>query len=253
MAACSGVMRTSRCPIDVCASAASSTMSPTWLSATGSGIVRFSPSMPKASAVSRTRSSPSSSPSWAKAVLQEIVSASISGCSPVGLQADPLKLGIDPAAVGQRELVRRGDDGLRGVPVLQCGGGHDDLEDRAGRVVLVDRLVDPGVGTRGLELVGVGADRGRVVAGELVRVVGRGAGHAQDRAGGGVEGHDGAGDALETGHRGRLHGRVQGQDDVAAGRVAPGEQVGEPAHEQPRVVAGQDVVLGALHGRCCCR
>ena len=54
-----------------------------------------------------------------------------------------------------------------------------------------------------------------------------------------VQRHDRAVDALEAGHRGLLHGRVEGEDDVAAGGVAAGEQVGDPAQDQPVVGAGE--------------
>jgi hypothetical protein len=46
-----------------------------------------SSSMPKASAMLRTLSSPRSMPSWAKAVLQEMVSASMSGWSAAAVAA----------------------------------------------------------------------------------------------------------------------------------------------------------------------
>jgi hypothetical protein len=90
MAACSGVSCTSRWPIELCASAASSSMSPSVLPLTGSGTSKPSSSMPKASAMSRSRSSPSFTPSSAKAVLQEMVSASISDWSAPPLQLSPL-------------------------------------------------------------------------------------------------------------------------------------------------------------------
>ena len=152
--------------------------------------------------------------------------------------------------LGRVSTSGRRDARSRRVPLLQGGGGHDDLEDRAGRVVLADRLVDAGVGIRGLQLLGVVADRrpGRGWRAGSGRRSGcwpcpgrrRWTGRARRRR---------RSTSLEAGHGGLLDGRVQGQDDVAAGRVPPGEQVGQPADEQPRVVAGEHVVLGALHAR----
>jgi hypothetical protein len=108
IAACSVVTRTSRWPIEVWPSAASSSMSPTVLPATGSGICRRSSSSPNASAIARTFSSPSSMPSIANAVLQEIVSASWSVCSPLGLQLEPLKLGMTRELLGSWNSVGAG-------------------------------------------------------------------------------------------------------------------------------------------------
>ena len=100
-------------------------------------------SMPKASAMSRTLSSPRSMPSWAKAVLQEMVSASIRGCfaacccssrrrsSPAWCVV-PGSVSMSGAGIEVSRRVLAGGQG---------GGRHDDLEHRAGRVALVDRLV----------------------------------------------------------------------------------------------------------------
>ena len=60
-------------------------------------------------------SSPRSMPSWAKAVLQEMVSASISGWSAPPLQLSPLKFSSVGAGAGQREHVGRRDHGVRRV------------------------------------------------------------------------------------------------------------------------------------------
>src|SRR5699024_1927067 len=72
-----GVTRVSYCPIEVVASCASSRSSPIVEGVTDSGTSRRSPK-PKPSAVSRSCSSPRSTPSCAKEVLQDCRSASAS-------------------------------------------------------------------------------------------------------------------------------------------------------------------------------
>ena len=116
-------------------------MSPTVLPTTGSGISRRSSSMPNASAISRILSSPSSMPSMAKAVLQEMVSASMSDCSPVLLQLEPLKLGMTRELLGSWNSSGAGITVSGVYPSCEGGGRHDHLEDRAGRVDLARRLV----------------------------------------------------------------------------------------------------------------
>ena len=74
----------------------------------------------------------------------------------------------------------------------------------------------------------------------------------QDLAGGRVQGHDGAlagRPAATLLHRipaGLLDPRVDGGVHVAAARIATGEEVGQPAPEQPLVGAVQQRILGAL-------
>ena len=111
MAACSGVMRTSRWPIEVCAErGVVLDVADAAAGSTGSGISKLSPSMPKASAISRTVSSPRSMPSWAKAVLQEIgerVDQRLLAAA--GCRRPPLKFSSVVLRAGQREHVGRRD------------------------------------------------------------------------------------------------------------------------------------------------
>ena len=144
------------------------------------------------------------------------------------------------AACSWVSLLRPSSSAAAAMTSLNVEPGRVDVldgpvEHRVARVRLVDLV--PGL------LLGL-----TVVHGERVRVVGRRAHHGEDLAGAGPDRDDRAGVAL-LGHRlvgGFLHAAVDRQHDAATARVAPGDQVGEPAHEQPVVRAVEDLVLGAL-------
>ncbi len=163
----------------------------------------------------------------------------------------------DVALVAERRgglRQRPGERGFRlGVdvvvePVLQGGGGGDDLEGGARRVGLAQRPVEhrlvlvlqellPGLGV----LVGVAREDGGVVRGS--------ARQRQHGAGLRVEGDDGPLLLAEPLEGGLLGVAVQGGDDVAALLLVPGEHREGAVEEQLVVVAGQDAVLQVLQLR----
>ena len=87
---------------------------------------------------------------------------------------------------------------------------------------------------------------------ETVGVVGRRGHHREDLAGGRLQRDDGALDvlahALEAVVRRGLRLGVDGQGDRAALGLAVAEHVDDPVDEQPRVGAGEDLVLARLDG-----
>ena len=227
-------------------------MSPSVEGDTGIGIDSSALPMPNAVAWSRMACSPSSVASWTKAVLQERCSASRRlAVAPVP-QALPLKFSRSVLVPCRVIDVRGGQLAVRGVaPTGQRGRGVDQLEGGAGRVGLLDGPV------RQLRRVRLGDLRPgvllllRAVAGQRVRVVGRGRDHGQDLAGLRPQRHHRAGVALapQLVVGGLLDVRVDGQHHVAAARVPAGDQVGQPAPEQPVVAAVEHGVLGPLHAR----
>ena len=148
----------------------------------------------------------------------------------------------------QRDVRRGGQLAVRGETGLQRGRGVDQLERRAGRVGLGDRPVRQHRRVFVVQLVPGGRLLLGAVARQVVRVVRRRGHHREDLARLRPDGHDGAGVALRRQRvvRGLLHRRVDRQHDVAAGRVAAGDEVGQPPREEPVVVAVEDLVLGPL-------
>ena len=138
------------------------------------------------------------------------------------------------------------------APPCQRGRGGDHFERGTGRVGLRDRPVDQRVvGVVPQPLPGLRLHVG-IVRRQQVGVIGRRRHQRQNLAGGRFQGDDGALAGRPTAallHRvpaGLLDARVDRGVDVAAARVATGEEVGQPAAEQPLVGSVEQQVLGAL-------
>ena len=199
---------------------------------------------PNASACARILSSPSWAPSSANAVLHERASASRSDDRRPRAARGAGEVLQLRRGVLQRDLRRGRQLAVRGEAVLQRRRGVDQLERRTGRVGLGDRAVRQHRRVRGVELRPRRRLVFRVVAGQLVRVVGRRGDHRQDLPGLRAQRDHGAG-VVARGQRvvgGLLHGRVDGQDDAAAAGVAAGDEVRQPAREEPVVVAVEHLV-----------
>ena len=162
---------------------------------------------------------------------------------------------VDQIGVGLRQVEpgAAGDGRPRRVLTTgqgRCGG--DQLEGRAGWVDLLDSAVEQRPGRVAVELVVRLLDRRKLVAREPVGVVGRRGDHREDGAGRRVQRDDAAFDVraerAQTVVRRVLCTRVDGQADTAALRLGVTDQVDHPVHEQTRIAAGEDLVLGELHG-----
>ncbi len=155
--------------------------------------------------------------------------------------------------LGERQL-ERGPAGHERVGVvvagLDRGGGRDDLERGARRERALDAAVQQRLVLPALELVVGARDRAEVVVGQAVGVVAGRGDHCQNLARRRLDRHDGAPSGLAESRepvvRGVLRGPVDRQPDVAALPLGVAEQVDQAGDEQPRVVAGEHVVLGAL-------
>ncbi len=131
----------------------------------------------------------------------------------------------------------------------QRSRGGDHLERRARRVGLLSRAVEQG-------LVGVGVERlsgltGRrlIVTGQWGRVIGRVCHHGKDFAGLRVERHHRPLAVAERGGCHLLDLRHQRGNNAPTPLFAAGDQVGDLGDEQPLVLTGQEVVLGAFQAR----
>ncbi len=246
---CSGVSPTSRCPIEDWASAGVSGMSPSELGETRSGGLQRSPvPMPNPAAAGPDRRLPERRrrawrtrccTSWSAPVCMRHLGRA------ARLVAEVVQRG--PGA-RRRVRVRAVQQRVRRPPVLQRGRGHDHLEGRARRVAGVDRPVEQRVapGRWPACCTRPGSSSGRATRSGSGRTTGcwpspgsrrwSGPGRRPRRA-----------RLPSPSHRGLLGLPVERQHDVAAARVAAGEQRGQPAGEQPVVAAGQEVVLRLLH------
>ncbi|GMA41680.1 hypothetical protein GCM10025883_37250 [Mobilicoccus caccae] len=185
-------------------------------------------------------------PSHPKAVLHDFARASVRLGRP-SPQA-PARIGQFDVRLGQGQ-----PGGSRQLAVLieplglQRRCGRDDLEHRARRVgVAADGTVDQRPAGVLVEVGPCGLDAGAVVPGEAVGVEIGVADHREDRAGAGIEGHDGTPLISQPLLGGLLGATIDAQLEVDAAGLASGDDVAEPAEEQARIVAGQELVGGTL-------
>ena len=137
-----------------------------------------------------------------------------------------------------------------GNAILDQGDGRDDLERRAGRVAFRDRAVEhrfPRVGFQ--RRVGV-AHFAPVAGSQRVRVEGRGGVEGEDRAGLGVQCHNGTLAVTERGGCRLLHGGAQCQLDAAALALFARQEVAQALPEQSLRLAVENVRFSFLDAGC---
>ena len=194
---------------------------------------------PNFSACSRSASSPTLRPTSPKETLQETSSARVRVILSAP-QAPRLSLTRSVLVCGRSRVGAAGDERVGGVLArVERRGGGDQLERRARRQHLLDRPVvqRAGLGVASSRCL-VLPDRGEVVAGQPVGVVGRAGDHREDLAGARLDRDDGTAHVVaerpQPVVRRLLRVGVDGQGDAAAlGRLVV-DQVDDPVvDEQP--------------------